>query len=104
MEPAQPVTVVETCGYRTILPVVLPPRPVAAQAGTEWIAAIHCSDSMCLASDNAGNILEADMVDGSAFTWKSTVVDPGHIIWSMACPSASSFVAVDNDGNAIVRR
>ena len=61
------------------------------------------STSLCVAVDEAGNVLTSTNPDGGEAAWSTPVgIDGGHRLEAIACPSVSLCVAVDNAGNAIV--
>jgi hypothetical protein len=78
------------------------PELVDHQAHTAQ-GGISCpSTSLCVAVDEAGNILTSTDPAGGASTWSAPVsVDPGHALSQVSCPTAGLCVAVDNAGNVV---
>jgi hypothetical protein len=64
------------------------------------LVAIKCpTTSLCVALDDAGDILTSRNPGAGARAWKRAHVDRG--LTAIACPSASLCVAVDSNGNAV---
>jgi len=67
---------------------------------------ISCpSASLCVAVDNAGNVVTSTNPAGGASTWTVTHVDgsagSNRILTGISCPSASLCVAVDQEGDVV---
>lgn len=67
------------------------------------LAAMSCpSASLCVAGDNAGNILTSTDPLGGPDAWSLAVADQGQGIVGVSCPSVSMCVAADSAGNIFV--
>jgi Divergent InlB B-repeat domain len=80
------------------------PLTVSASAtidGTTQFWGVSCpSDSLCVASDGAGQILTS--TNPAAGTWGSPVaIDDPNSIFSLSCPSTTLCVAIDGVGNVL---
>ena len=67
------------------------------------LTALSCpSASLCVAGDNAGNILTASDPVAGPGAWSIAVADQGQGIVGVSCPSVSMCVAADGAGNIFV--
>lgn len=61
------------------------------------------SASLCVALDEAGNVLTSTNPTGGPSAWSTPLaVDPGNTLDAISCPTVSLCVGVDDDGNAVV--
>ena len=66
----------------------------------DGLVAVRCpTTSLCVALDDAGDILTSRNPGAAVPVWKRAHVDRG--LSAIACPSASLCVAVDSRGNAL---
>jgi WD40 repeat protein len=73
-------------------------RPIPSQ-----LSAMSCpSASLCVAGDDAGNILTSSDPLGGPDAWSIAVADQGQGIVGISCPSVSMCVAADSAGNIVV--
>jgi hypothetical protein len=68
------------------------------------LTSVSCpSASLCVATDEDGNVLTSTNPTGGAGAWSAPIsVDAGRVIDQISCPSTTLCVAVDGEGNAIV--
>lgn len=76
----------------------------SSQAGTVSIYGVSCpSTSLCVAVDDAGNVLETHDASAATPTWSAPQnIDGTNLLTSVWCPSTSLCVAVDAAGDALV--
>jgi hypothetical protein len=69
---------------------------------TGGLSGVSCpSVSLCVAVDNAGNVLSTTHPTSGASAWPVAHVDGMHRLAGIACPSGSLCVAVDDVGNVL---
>jgi hypothetical protein len=75
--------------------------PVLIDSG-QSLAGVSCpAINLCVAVDNAGNVLTSTDPTGGAANWSTPeAVDAGHSFNAVSCPSVSFCVAVDNNGSS----
>ena len=59
------------------------------------------SDSLCVATDNAGHVVTTADPTGGAGAWTVTDVDGSRYLDGVSCASTSQCVAVDELGNVV---
>ena len=66
------------------------------------LAGVSCpSTSLCVAVDDAGDVLTSTDPAGGAGAWTVTDVDGSHALSGVSCPSTSLCVAVDSAGDVL---
>jgi WD40-like Beta Propeller Repeat len=66
------------------------------------IAAVSCpSESLCVAGDQAGNILSSSNPTGGPAAWTSASASPNQSIHGVSCPTTSLCVAGDSAGDIL---
>jgi WD40-like Beta Propeller Repeat len=66
------------------------------------IAAISCpSESLCVAGDQAGNVLSSTNPTGGPPAWSTAAVSPNRSIRGVSCPTSSLCVAGDSAGDVL---
>ena len=75
----------------------------AAQIATAALKGVSCpSVVLCVAVDNAGEVLTTTDPEGGATGWKAADIDGARPLTGISCPSAVLFcVAVDSAGNVL---
>jgi hypothetical protein len=74
----------------------------AATVDQRGLTSISCaSEALCVAADNAGDLLVSTNPTGGAGAWTKIGVDSGTTISSVSCPSTTLCVATDYHGNVI---
>jgi len=73
------------------------------QDGYDALTSVSCpTTSLCVAGDNAGDVLTTTDPTAATPSWTVDRADPGIVIMAVSCdPSASLCVAVDNYGQAV---
>jgi hypothetical protein len=56
---------------------------------------------MCVAIDSIGEVIATSTATGGSSGWHRALVDSGHSINAISCPTTSLCVAVDNVGNVV---
>jgi hypothetical protein len=74
--------------------------PVLVDSGHSLMGVSCPAVNLCVAVDNAGNVLTSIDPTGGASKWSSAAIDPTHVFNAVSCPSTSFCVAVDNNGTA----
>jgi hypothetical protein len=80
---------------------VVAPGDLEAQGGD--LEAVSCASvSLCVATDNHGDVWTSTHPTGGASAWIKTNVDGSHILSGVSCPTESLCVAVDYNGGDVV--
>jgi hypothetical protein len=70
--------------------------------GTNFIRAASCpTTNLCVAVDNLGNAVEAE-IGGAEIFGLAADVDPGNRLAAVSCPDETLCVATDDEGNVLV--
>ena len=70
--------------------------------GTHTLYGVSCATaSLCVAVDDAGNVVTSTDPTGGAAKWTAANVDGSNSLRDVSCPSTSLCVAVDNVGNVV---
>jgi Divergent InlB B-repeat domain len=76
--------------------------PVPVDPGRSLTGMSCPSASLCVATDDAGNVVTSTDPAGGAETWTVTNIDGTQAIEGLSCASVSLCVAIDESGNALV--
>jgi hypothetical protein len=67
-----------------------------------WIAGLTCAGpALCVATDDAGNVLTTTDPSAVSPTWSLTDVDGTSVIWDVSCPTTRLCVAGDVTGSIL---
>jgi hypothetical protein len=59
---------------------------------------------LCVAGDDDGDVVESSDPGALAPSWRLSTVDPGQVLWSVACPSPGLCLAGDSGGRLFTAR